>query len=90
VYHDLVMGFCRDMGFTLSVRHEADHPQTVLSLVAVGIGIARLPRDRAEAGAPDRPTAIGTMTVLCSKPWIQPLLAIITEEGDKGCYVTSH
>lgn len=42
-YHDLVVGFCRDVGFTLRVRHEADHPQQVLSLVAAGMGIALVP-----------------------------------------------
>jgi DNA-binding transcriptional LysR family regulator len=43
VYHDLVMRFCRDMGFTVRVRHEADHPHTVLSLVAAGLGISLVP-----------------------------------------------
>jgi DNA-binding transcriptional LysR family regulator len=43
VYHDLVMRFCRDMGFTLRVRHEAEHPHGVLSLVAAGLGISIVP-----------------------------------------------
>ncbi len=42
-YHDLLVAFCRDVGFTLRVRHEADHPQQVLSLVAAGLGIALVP-----------------------------------------------
>ncbi|MBI2203547.1 MAG: LysR family transcriptional regulator [Candidatus Rokubacteria bacterium] len=42
-YHDLVVAFCRDVGFTLRVRHEAEHPQQVLSLVAAGMGIALVP-----------------------------------------------
>jgi DNA-binding transcriptional LysR family regulator len=42
-YHDLVVAFCRDVGFTVRVRHEADHAQQVLSLVAAGMGIALVP-----------------------------------------------
>ncbi|MBI2207737.1 MAG: LysR family substrate-binding domain-containing protein [Candidatus Rokubacteria bacterium] len=42
-YHDLVMAFCRDVGFTVRVRHEAEHPQQVLTLVAAGMGIALVP-----------------------------------------------
>lgn len=42
-YHDLVVAFCRDVGFTVRVRHEAEHPQQVLSLVAAGMGIALVP-----------------------------------------------
>jgi DNA-binding transcriptional LysR family regulator len=43
VYHDLVMRFYRDMGFTVRVRHEADHPYGILSLVAAGLGISLVP-----------------------------------------------
>jgi len=42
-YRDLVLAFCRDVGFTVRVRHEAEYAQQVLSLVAAGMGIALVP-----------------------------------------------
>jgi DNA-binding transcriptional LysR family regulator len=43
VYHDLVMRFCRDHGFTVRIRHEVEHPFSVLTLVAAGLGISLVP-----------------------------------------------
>jgi DNA-binding transcriptional LysR family regulator len=34
---------CRDAGFTPRVRHEVDHPDLVLGLVAAGMGISLVP-----------------------------------------------
>jgi DNA-binding transcriptional LysR family regulator len=52
MYYDLVMRFCRDAGFTVRVRQETEHPHSVLSLVAAGLGIALVP---ASAVAVPRP-----------------------------------
>jgi DNA-binding transcriptional LysR family regulator len=41
--YDLVLNSCRECGFVPRVPHEADHPQTVLNLVAAGIGVSLVP-----------------------------------------------
>jgi DNA-binding transcriptional LysR family regulator len=52
VFHDLVTRYCRDSGFTLRARHEADHPQNVLSLVAAGLGISLVPESAVSVPRP--------------------------------------
>jgi len=42
-FHDGVFSLCRLAGFVPHVRAEADHPETMLSLVAAGIGLALVP-----------------------------------------------
>jgi DNA-binding transcriptional LysR family regulator len=42
-FYDLVISLCRRAGFTVQVRHETDHPQTTLALVAAGVGVSLVP-----------------------------------------------
>lgn len=43
VFYDYVISFFQRNGLRLNIRHEADHPSTVLGLVAAGLGITILP-----------------------------------------------
>ncbi|HEY1374851.1 MAG TPA: LysR substrate-binding domain-containing protein [Candidatus Binatia bacterium] len=43
VFYDYVISFYHRNGLRLNIRHEADHPSTVLGLVAAGLGITILP-----------------------------------------------
>jgi DNA-binding transcriptional LysR family regulator len=43
VFYDYVISFYQRNGLRLNIRHEADHPSTVLGLVAAGLGITILP-----------------------------------------------
>jgi DNA-binding transcriptional LysR family regulator len=43
VFYDYVISLYQRSGLSLNVRHEADHPSTVLGLVAAGLGITILP-----------------------------------------------
>jgi DNA-binding transcriptional LysR family regulator len=43
VFYDYVISFYQRNGIQLNIRHEADHPSTVLGLVAAGLGITLLP-----------------------------------------------
>jgi DNA-binding transcriptional LysR family regulator len=43
VFYDYLISLYQQHGLSLNVRHEADHPSTVLGLVAAGLGITILP-----------------------------------------------
>ncbi len=66
-FYDYVVSFYQKNGITLNIRHEADHPSTVLGLVAAGLGITLLPlaSDHAPAGV-----------VCCELPESSPRLGI--------------
>jgi DNA-binding transcriptional LysR family regulator len=58
VFHDLVVGLCREPGFAPNFTHEIDQPQAALALVAVGAGISLVPasvRDTRPRGIVFRP-----------------------------------
>src|SRR5215467_10432445 len=42
-YQSLVSRACRHAGITLRVRYEVEHPQTVLAVVAAGLGVSLVP-----------------------------------------------
>jgi DNA-binding transcriptional LysR family regulator len=42
-YQAVVAGACRDAGVTLKVKCEVEHPQSVLAVVAAGVGISLVP-----------------------------------------------
>lgn len=42
-YDAVIAQACRETAITLRVRHEADHPQTILALVEAGIGVSLVP-----------------------------------------------
>jgi DNA-binding transcriptional LysR family regulator len=42
-YYDLIVGACRNAGFSLNIVHEADAIATILALVAAGLGVSLLP-----------------------------------------------
>jgi DNA-binding transcriptional LysR family regulator len=50
--YDLTLTLCNDGGFVPHVRHEADHPLTVLALVAAGLGISLVPESVGAVGRP--------------------------------------
>ena len=41
--YDLIIGFCRRAGFSPRIEQEATHMQTIVSLVAAGMGVALVP-----------------------------------------------
>lgn len=43
VFYDSVVELYHRQGFSLNVRHETDHPSTVLGLVTAGLGVTLLP-----------------------------------------------
>ncbi|HEY1372203.1 MAG TPA: LysR substrate-binding domain-containing protein [Candidatus Binatia bacterium] len=43
VFYDSVADLYHRQGFSLNVRHETDHPSTVLGLVTAGLGVTLLP-----------------------------------------------
>ena len=43
VYHDLVLGACREAGFVPHAPYEADHVLLMLGMVAAGAGVALVP-----------------------------------------------
>lgn len=43
IYHDLLLSWCREQGFSLNIAHESDTMYMVLTLVALGFGVAILP-----------------------------------------------
>jgi DNA-binding transcriptional LysR family regulator len=51
-YDALLVRACHDAGITLRVRHEADHPQTILALVEAGIGVSLVPASFARVKRP--------------------------------------
>jgi DNA-binding transcriptional LysR family regulator len=48
----LIVQACREAAITLRVRHEADHPQTILALVEAGIGVSLVPASFARIKRP--------------------------------------
>jgi DNA-binding transcriptional LysR family regulator len=57
-YHDIVTAMCRQAGFAPDVRHEAIEYQTMLSLVAAGLGVTVVPisvRNLGRTGVAFRP-----------------------------------
>jgi DNA-binding transcriptional LysR family regulator len=41
--YDLIVGFCRDAGFTPRIEQEAIQMPTIVSLVAAGMGVSLVP-----------------------------------------------
>ena len=68
--YDMTLAVCRDAGFAPIVRHDGDHPQTLLNLVALGLGIALVPESHGLVDRPDvvfrpiRPRSQGLETLL--------------------------
>lgn len=51
-FHDLVTATCMSAGFSPSVRHHAKHMLSIVSLVALGRGVALVPQTLARASLP--------------------------------------
>lgn len=66
-YYDYVVSFYQRNGLALNIRHEADHPSTVLGLVAAGLGLTLLPFSSTHA-----PPGV----VCCDLPTMPPRLEI--------------
>ena len=58
--YDLIVGYCRDAGFTPRIEQEAIQMPTIVSLVAAGMGVALVPaslRHMRRTGVVYRPLA---------------------------------
>src|ERR1051325_6743478 len=66
-FYDYVISFYQRNGLALNIRHEADHPSTVLGLVAAGLGLTLLPFSSTHA-----PPGV----VCCELPTTPPRLEI--------------
>jgi DNA-binding transcriptional LysR family regulator len=66
-FYDYVVSFYQRNGLALNIRHEADHPSTVLGLVAAGLGLTLLPFSSTHA-----PPGV----VCCELPTTPPRLEI--------------
>jgi DNA-binding transcriptional LysR family regulator len=51
--YDMTLDVCHDAGFAPIVRHDGDHPQTLLNLVGLGLGIALIPASHGLVERPD-------------------------------------
>lgn len=51
--YDMTFDVCRDAGFVPIVHHDGDHPQTLLNLVDLGLGIALVPQSHGLVASPD-------------------------------------
>lgn len=51
-FHDLTISACMDAGFSPRIMHYAKHLVSVVSLVAMGLGVSLVPRSFARAGVP--------------------------------------
>jgi len=49
-FYDLVVSSCHEAGFSLNVTHEAEHFQTMLGLIASGLGVALVPKSVSNLG----------------------------------------
>jgi DNA-binding transcriptional LysR family regulator len=76
-FHDLTLRFCREAGFTPHVRHEVDHPDLVLRLVAAGMGISLVP---ASAHKIRRP-GVAYRPVVPSSPILEIVVAWRRDNG---------
>lgn len=52
IFYDLAIRLCRDAGFVPHVRDEVDHPESVLRLVAAGVGISFVPESVRKTARP--------------------------------------
>ena len=90
-WRELVEGTCREAGFTPKVRQSVEHKQTLLALVAQGLGVSIVPASAAEQAAgiryrPLPPTAPRLMTALVWRQetptdLIDPLLEVAEREA---------
>jgi len=51
-FHDTMLTLCNEAGFVPQVHHDADHPRTILSLVAAGLGISLVPASMRTVASP--------------------------------------
>ncbi|WP_158685885.1 LysR substrate-binding domain-containing protein [Achromobacter spanius] len=51
-FHDLTISACMEAGFSPKIMHYAKHLVSVVSLVAMGLGVSLVPRSFARAGVP--------------------------------------
>jgi DNA-binding transcriptional LysR family regulator len=77
---DLIVAACQASGFTPRVAQEAMHLQTVISLVAAGIGLSLVPR----AAARSNTSRHGVAFVNLSPPVPMAPLTMVWREGDSS------
>lgn len=72
VFHDLIMGFCRQAGFAPRVAQEVNQTHAVVGLVSAGLGVALVPASAqkiALAGVAYRPLRESTPLAQVSVAW---------------------
>ena len=71
VFYDSVAALYQRQGFSINVRHETDHPSTVLGLVSAGLGVTLLPFSGSHmiAGIVFRPLLPALPTVEVALGW---------------------
>jgi len=92
-FHDTISAMCRAAGFTPLVAYEGAEYQTILSLVAAGLGVSLVPRSVENLqrrgvvyrAIPDAPPRAEIAAVYRIESWSRPLeamLAALREERD--------
>ena len=89
-FYDHIAGLCRTGGFTLEAKQDVEHPQTLIALVAAGLGISLVPS--AFASLPRRgvvyrrldPPGPALQTIVAwrrddSTPLVREFLAVVRE-----------
>jgi len=84
--YDLIVGFCRDAGFTPRIEQEAIQMPTIVSLVAAGMGVALVPaslRDMRRTGVTYRPLAAASPLMEVGLAWrsgaVEPAVAAFVD-----------
>lgn len=90
--YDLIVGFCRDAGFTPRIEQEAIQMPTIVSLVAAGMGVALVPaslRHMRRTGVVYRPLAEESPLMEVGLAWredeAEPAVAAFVEHA-KAAY----
>jgi len=84
--YDLIVGFCRDAGFTPRIEQEAIQMPTIVSLVAAGMGVSLVPaslRHMRRTGVVYRPLAqkspLMEVGLACRSGELQPAVAAFVD-----------
>lgn len=95
VFYDHIVALCRAAGYTLEARQEVDQPQTLIGLVAAGLGISLVPATFASVarrGVAHRwldPPGAELQTIVAwrgddASPVVQEFLSVVREVTAEG------
>jgi DNA-binding transcriptional LysR family regulator len=80
-FHDLIVGMCQRAGFSPRIVHEAGEYQTMMSLVAAGLGVCIVPRSIENLGR------TGVRYVRLANATAQAEVALVTDPKRSGTLV---